>query len=184
MNIYIFGASCGGKSTLAQALQRDLGPSWTYLDRDLLIENENCSEDAADITLDERVKSIGHNVIVDAQIPWREKRENEFYFLVLPPLTTLLERDTKRTRNLKRSPAQAEKCELYVRETFETLSQTSIKFDYRFDSSKVTVQNEIQTIRSIIYPPKPNIPSKYFPIAIVGLVVCILFSKILVKDVF
>src|ERR1700722_7641570 len=94
--IYLFGASCSGKSTLGKALQNSLGNQWTYIDRDDLIEQGLCSDSTANAALEEKVQSIKNRVIIDAQIPWRKKRKDELYFLVLPPLKTLLERDATR----------------------------------------------------------------------------------------
>lgn len=83
--IFLFGPSCSGKSTLAKALHNHFGNEWTYIDRDDLIEQNLCTDLTADATLEERIRSIKNKVIIDAQIPWRKKREGEFYFRVLPP---------------------------------------------------------------------------------------------------
>lgn len=139
--IFIFGPSCSGKSTLSHELIKQLGSEWTYLDRDVLIENGDCLESAADETLEERIKTIGNRIIVDAQIPWRSKKEHEFYCLLLPPLETLLERDAKRTVHLARSASRAEQAKKYVVSTYQTLSQLNPnKFDLRFDSSKIPAE--------------------------------------------
>jgi cytidylate kinase len=139
--IYIFGPSCSGKSTLSHELTKRLGHQWTYLDRDELIEKGECLESAADETLEEKIKTIGNRIIVDAQIPWRSKKEHEFYCLLLPPLETLLERDAKRTVHLARSASRASQAKKYVVSTYQILSQlNSEKFDLRFDSSKIPAE--------------------------------------------
>lgn len=150
-NIYIFGPSCSGKSTLGLALQEALGMHWTYVDRDELIEKNLCDDSTADVALEEEVQRINQRVIVDAQIPWREKRTGELYFLVLPPITALLERDAKRTEKLKRPLEQANKAKEYVQETYQILSKMEkTQFDFCFDSSQISVQQEINLIKTYL----------------------------------
>jgi len=128
MKIFIFGPSCSGKSTLAEKLQENLGDDWSYLDRDHLIEQRLCDEITADLTLDEKNESLRNKLIIDAQIPWREKKEDELYLLLLPPLEVLLERDAERTRKLKRSEKRAYGAERYVRETYDALNKMDKKY--------------------------------------------------------
>jgi Chloramphenicol phosphotransferase-like protein len=152
--IYLFGASCSGKSTLGNALQNSLGSQWTYVDRDDLIEQGLCSDSTANTALEEKVQSIKNRVIIDAQIPWRKKREGELYFLVLPPLKTLLERDTARTEQLKRTEKCAYDAKKYVIKTHQILNQIEkIEFNYCFDSSQVSVQDEVNTVTTFIQTP-------------------------------
>lgn len=150
-SIFIFGPSCSGKSTLGQALQKDLGSEWTYIDRDDLIEQNVCTESTADRTLEERIQSIKGNIIIDTQIPWREKQKEEFYFMVLPPLEVLLERDAERTIKLKRPEKRAYYAREYVLKTHRTLSNMRKEnFDHCFDSSRESVMDEISTIKALI----------------------------------
>lgn len=145
--IFVFGPSCSGKSTLAQALQRNLGSEWTYIDRDDIIEQNVCTESTADQTLEERIKAIKSKIIIDAQIPWREKQKGEFYFMVLPPLEVLLKRDAKRTIKLNRTERQAYYAREYVLQTHSALSTMNREnFDYCFDSSQESVMDEINTV--------------------------------------
>lgn len=142
--IFLFGPSCAGKSTLGIALQNDLGNDWTYIDRDDLPESE------ADETLEKRIESV-KNLIIDAQIPWREKKMGEFYFVVLPPLDILLQRDAERSEELHRSAKRAHYAREYVLETYNTLSAMKQEtFDHCFDSSKESVTDEINRIKSVI----------------------------------
>ena len=139
--IYIFGPSCSGKSTLAGTLQKHLGPQWTYIDRDELIESGGCVESVADKTLDEKIQVVKDRVIVDAQIPWREKKKGEVYCLLLPPLEKLLERDTQRTERLKRSECRAFYAREYVVSTHGILcAMDRKKFDICVDSSLLPVE--------------------------------------------
>ena len=64
-----------------------MGPQWTRIDRDDLIEQGLCSDNDANRLLDEKIQNY---FIIDAQIPWRKKQEGEFYFLVLPPLERIV----------------------------------------------------------------------------------------------
>lgn len=147
--IGLFGPSCAGKSTLAIALQNNLGNDWTYIDRDDL----PCPESEADETL-ERIIGSAKNLIIDAQIPWREKKMGEFYFVVLPPLDILLQRDAERTKELHRTAKRAHWAREYVIETYNTLSAMKREnFDHCFDSSKESVTDEINTIKSVIKMP-------------------------------
>lgn len=133
--IYIFGPSCSGKSTLAKHLQKSLGTSWSYIDRDEL----ECDESKADQALDEKIQAVKDKVIVDAQIPWREKAKKEVYCLLLPPLETLLERDAQRTERLRRSERQAFYARQYVVTTHNVLrAMDREKFDICVDSSLVS----------------------------------------------
>lgn len=166
--IFVFGPSCSGKSTLGQALQKNLGSEWTYIDRDDLIEQNACIESTANQTLEERIQSIKGKIIIDAQIPWREKQKGEFYFMVLPPLEVLLERDTKRTINLQRTERRAYYAREYVVKTYNTLSKMKREnFDHCFDSSRESIMDEISTVKTII---KYNSNSyvKYFCFALAG----------------
>jgi adenylate kinase family enzyme len=149
MAIYIFGASCSGKSTLSKALQKSLGNEWIRIDRDDLIEQEAYSD--ADAVLEEKIQLIKDKIIIDAQIPWRKKRVGEFYFFVLPPLQTLLERDAVRTMRLKRSEERAARAKVYVINTHQTLdAMEQTDFDQRFDSSQVSVEEEVAAIKSAL----------------------------------
>lgn len=149
--IFVFGPSCSGKSTLAQALQKNLGSEWTHIDRDDLIEQNVCTESTADRTLEDRIKVIKSKIIIDAQIPWREKQKGEFYFMVLPPLEVLLKRDAERTIQLKRPEKQAYYAREYVFETHSALSTMKREnFDYCFDSSLESVMDEISMVKTLI----------------------------------
>ena len=148
--IFIFGPSCSGKSSLGQALQQSLGSKWTYIDRDNLIEQNLSPESAADAMLDTKIQSIGQNIIIDAQVPWRKKKHGEFYFLLLPPLQVLLHRDAERTLKLQRSPIRAGHARTYVIETYEILNKThKTVFDHCFNSSQYTIDTGVETIRLI-----------------------------------
>lgn len=148
--IFIFGPSCSGKSTLAKALQKSLGREWTYIDRDDLIEQKLCTESAADIALDDRIQTIKKNIIIDAQVPWRGKQESEFYFLVLPPLEVLLERDAARTLKLQRPIERAHFAREYVIKTYNTLNNwNKNSFDHCFDSSHESLSDEVAKVRSL-----------------------------------
>ena len=177
--IYIFGASCSGKSTLAKALQNSLGSQWTYIDRDDLIEQGLCSDSTANKALEKKVQLIKNRVIIDAQIPWRKKGKGELYFLVLPSLKTLLERDTARTLKLKRTERRAYYAREYVKETYQILDKIEkTAFDYCFDSSKAFVQDEVNLIKTFIYDNSQcNLQIKYIYVAVAGLafsLVCML----------
>jgi adenylate kinase family enzyme len=149
--IFLFGPSCSGKSTLGESLQDSLGSEWTYIDRDHLIEQNVCTDQAADKTLEERIQSIQKKIIIDAQIPWREKREGEFYFMLLPPLKVLFERDAERTIKLQRSPKLAQDAREYVLETYNTLSGLDKKsFSCCLDSSRESISDEVNKIKSIV----------------------------------
>ena len=180
--IFLFGASCSGKSTLGKALQNSLGSQWTYIDRDDLVEQNLCTDSTANATLEERIRSIKNKIIIDAQIPWREKRKGEFYFMVLPPLKVLLERDKIRTIQLQRPKERAHYAREYVIETYNTLSIMEKKnFNRYFDSSQESVQDEVNTIKSIINY-RPDFYIKYFCIAITGFAFS-LFCAILVINI-
>lgn len=180
--IYLFGPSCSGKSTLGIALHENLGSQWTYIDRDDLVERDLCTDSTANTLLDQKVQLIRNRVIIDAQIPWREKREGERYFLILPPLQTLLERDANRALLLKRQEKRAYYAREYVKETYQTLSQIEkTKFDYCFDSSQISIQDEIVIVKTFIQGKKEGwlqMKYTYFAVACLAFtVVCLLLSK-------
>ena len=146
--IFLFGPSCSGKSTLGKALQNNLGSEWTYIDRDDLIEQKLCTDSNADQMLEEKIQLIKNKMIIDAQVPWKEKQKGEFYFMVLPPLEVLLERDANRTLKLKRSEKRAYYAQQYVLETHHTLSRLPREnFDYCFDSSRESILEEINRVK-------------------------------------
>lgn len=72
--IYLFGPSCSGKSTLGKALEESLGMKWSYVDCDRLIEQGICTEPNANQTIDKIVNEAKEKLVIDAQIPWREKK--------------------------------------------------------------------------------------------------------------
>lgn len=149
--VYIFGPSCSGKSTLALTLQSNLGSRWTYLDRDELIEKGLCSDLTADIALEKEVQHLRKRVIIDAQVPWREKRTGELYFLVLPPIDVLLKRDAQRTEKLKRDVGRAKYAKEYVIETHQILERLDKDyFDFCFDSSQSSVEEEVNVIKTYL----------------------------------
>jgi adenylate kinase family enzyme len=148
MKIFIFGPSCGGKSTLSKALEKKLGPQWTRIDRDDLIEQGLCSDEEANRLLDKKIQNC---FIVDAQIPWRTKQEDELYFLVLPPLEILLQRDAQRTKYLERSVEQEKQARKYVIRTHTQLNKMSKEsFDECLDSSQMSLDDEIFKIQAIM----------------------------------
>jgi len=149
--IFIFGPSCSGKSTLAHALQKKWGPNWTRIDRDDLIEADCHSEMEANALLDHKIRTIKDNFIIDAQIPWREKKEGEYYFVVLPPLEVLIQRDEKRTAFRQRSESRAENARKFVINTHATLSMMdSASFDVCLDSSVLSIEDEISKVELLI----------------------------------
>jgi adenylate kinase family enzyme len=151
--IFLFGPSCSGKSTLGEALQNDLGSEWTYIDRDDLIEQNVCTDSAADNTLEERIQSIKNKIIINAQIPWRDKRKGELYFMLLPPLEVLLNRDAERAKMLQRSERQAYYARQFVLETYNILSNMNREnFNHCFDSSQESVIDEINMIKNQAAP--------------------------------
>lgn len=178
--IFIFGPSCSGKSTLGKALQYSLGREWTYLDRDDLIEQHLCTESNANKTLDEKIRSLEKKIIVDAQIPWRKKRSDELYFMVLPPLKILLERDQARTIKLQRTDKRAHYAHQYVIETFNTLSNLDKTiFNHCFDSSQESIPDEVSVIKSIINCDR-HVYINYFYLAVAGFslsIICAIHLK-------
>jgi adenylate kinase family enzyme len=147
--VYVFGPSCSGKSTLTKALQSDLGDSWKVIDRDDLIEQGICTELTANSLLETKVTELHKQVIIDAQIPWRKKKLNEFYFLILPPLEILLERDTQRTARLNRSEKQAFWAKDYVIETHHLLSRMEkSEFDHCWEST--SIEEEVTRIKTLL----------------------------------
>lgn len=156
--IFVFGPSCGGKSTLSKALVQELGPSWSYLDRDDLIENNFCTDEKADDLIEKSILSFqekNRHLVIDAQIPWRDPRkENELYLLVYAPLSELLLRDAKRTTLLQRPEKRAYYARLYVEETFakvfEIPSNLGFHYDLVLDSSQSPINDEIQEVLKLL----------------------------------
>ena len=149
--IFIFGPSCSGKSTLAKALHKKWGPNWTRIDRDDLIEAGCHSEMEANTLLDLKIKTIKEKFIIDAQLPWREKKEGEYYILVLPPLEVLIQRDEKRAAFRQRSEKRAEQARQFVITTHATLSRmTPDSFDAFLDSSLLSLEEEISKVEMLI----------------------------------
>ncbi|MFI5334985.1 MAG: hypothetical protein ACHQT8_07510 [Chlamydiales bacterium] len=153
--VFLFGPSCAGKSTLGKALQESLGSQWHYIDRDDLVEQGVCPEKQANDELEARICGLSRKIIIDAQIPWRKKREEERYFLILPPLAILLERDALRTQELERNRQVALVAREYVKETHEVLSKIDKEgFDECFDSSRVALADEVRSIQKHISLPE------------------------------
>lgn len=156
--IFVFGPSCGGKSTLSKALFRELGTSWSYLDRDDLIEKKLCRDEEADALIEKNILSFqekSRHLIIDAQIPWRApRRENELYLLVYAPLSELLLRDTKRTIRLQRSETRAYYARLYVEETFAKVFEIPLQLGFYYDlvlnSSQYSIQWEVQKVLKLL----------------------------------
>lgn len=149
MNVFIFGPSCSGKSSLSKTLQESLGDEWTYLDRDDLTQKEGIKEEDADEVIDQR---LGNRFIIDAQIPWREKKAGEFYFLIFPPLEELLKRDALRTKNLNREEKFAQYAKKYVIETHQTLKEYQKDcFNHCFDSSQRSLLEEVEKIQTCLH---------------------------------
>ena len=149
--VFIFGPSCSGKSTLAKALEKKWGPNWTRIDRDDLIEAGCHSEMEANALLDQKIQTIKDQFIVDAQLPWREKKEGEYYFLVLPPLEVLIQRDEKRAAFRQRSEKRAEYARQYVIMTHAALSRIAPdSFDACLDSSVLSLEEEITKVEMLI----------------------------------
>lgn len=150
--LFIFGPSCGGKSTLSKALIKELGPTWTYLDRDTLVDE----------TANQMIESVipffqehNQNLIIDAQVPWRKAhQENEWYVLVYAPLENLLERDDTRTLRLNRPQKRAYYAREYVKKTFaevfEIPAKLGFNYDLVLDSSQSAISNEIEEVLKLI----------------------------------
>lgn len=156
--LFIFGPSCGGKSTLAKALFQQLGPSWTYLDRDQLIEDGLCIEEKADEMIENSILSFqskDQHIVIDTQIPWRaQKSKGELYVLVFAPLSELFARDLKRTIQLHRSPKRAYYAHLYVEETFAEVFKAPVRLDFYYDlvldSSQYSIDAEIKEVLNLL----------------------------------
>lgn len=169
--IYIFGPSCSGKSTLCIELKKILGTEWIHIDRDNLIEQKNrievmdniqiadlihdilestTKEIIADVALDEIFIDTDALVIIESQIPSRNKKDGEFYFLLLPPLDVLLQRNTMRDERRNRNYLSALTCRQFVTDTFAKLNKIpKEQFDAIFDSSSMTISdiaNEIALV--------------------------------------
>lgn len=174
--IFLFGPSCAGKSTLGKALAQSLGREWHYIDRDELIEQRVCREEGANVELDARIFALREKIIIDAQIPWRQKQREERYFLILPPLSILLERDGERTRELSRDQLTARAARRYVCETHATLSSMKpcLGFDECFDSSKMSVEQEVESIKTHIPQPDEFFGSTIKCLLVAGLVIGVL----------
>lgn len=153
-SLYIFGASCSGKSTLGKALKKNLGKNWIYLDRDDLTQKEAVREEEANDFLEERLNKLlkeKKKVIIDAQIPWRKKKKGELYCRINPPLKTLLTRDLKRARKLKRTKKRNKYARKFVIETYFQLEKIkSSEFDLSMDSSFLTAENEVTMILELL----------------------------------
>jgi cytidylate kinase len=156
--IFVFGPSCGGKSTLSKALIQELGSSWSSLDRDDLIENNFCTDEKADELIEKSILSFqekNRHLVIDAQIPWRApRRENELYLLVYAPLSELLLRDAKRTILLQRPEKKAYYARLYVEETFAKVFEIPLNLGFHYDlvlnSSQYSIQWEIQEVLKLL----------------------------------
>jgi cytidylate kinase len=143
--IFVFGPSCSGKSTLAEALEERL--NWTRIDRDDLIQQERYEESAANQFLDQKIQQCVEPLIIDAQIPWRGKQEKELYVLVLPPLDALIKRDEHRNTVLHRESARAERARKYVINTHTELSALpKNSFDLYLDSSVLSLAQEVEQV--------------------------------------
>ncbi|MBX3719462.1 MAG: AAA family ATPase [Parachlamydiales bacterium] len=156
--LFIFGPSCGGKSTLSKALIEQLGPTWVYLERDLLIEDGAANEEEADDKLEEAIAFLqahDQDVLIDTQIPWRQPRKrSEKYVLVYAPLPELIARDARRTQKLERTSKRAHYARLYVEETFskvfEAPNELHFEYDAIIDSSQMQIEEEIKQVLALI----------------------------------
>ncbi len=152
--LFIFGPSCGGKSTLSQALIEKLGPSWTYLDRDRLIEENACLEENGNKYLDEQMRSHQGNFVVDTQLPWRAPLNGEKYIAVTAPLKVLLARDEKRNIVRMRSPKRAFYARLFVEETHQKIlslpEELDFSYDLILDTSEMSTRQEIEAVFDLI----------------------------------
>ena len=153
MNIFIFGPSCSGKSTLAKDLKERMEESWSVLDRDDLVQKEWIQEAKANEEVDRRLEGQTR-MIVDAQVPWRDKKAGELFFLVYPSLDVLLERDAARTGRLKRPEKRAYWAREYVIETHKKLGEyESCFFDRSFTSGE-SLDQEVGAILELLKPQK------------------------------
>lgn len=142
MNIFIFGPSCSGKSTLAKELKERMGESWSVLDRDDLVQKEEIPEGKANEEVDRRLEGRT-SMIVDAQVPWRDKNAGELFFLVYPPLDVLLKRDAVRTERLKRPEKRAHWAREYVKKTHGELGKIDKSFFDRIFASEESLEEEV-----------------------------------------
>lgn len=149
--IFVFGPSCGGKSTLAEALKTRLGDGWTYVERDALVDKEGYEEERVDAELDRRIKQIGCKMVIDADTPWRKKQEGEYYFLVHAPLSILQERVEMRIATIERVRQIAGLARGFVSGTYREFNEMDkSQFDKCFDSSQSSVLEEVSVIESVI----------------------------------
>lgn len=138
--IFVFGPSCSGKTTLAEALQNKLGKEWVYVHRDVLIRTGKCSPENAEALMESMAAKHPH-VIVDARFPWRSKHWDEVYVLLMPPLATLL------ARSLQRNEKHSRVGQNYVKWTYSTLKRYHGKFfDYCLDSAHLSLEQEISIV--------------------------------------
>jgi hypothetical protein len=191
--IFLFGAPCSGKSTLRMALQKHLGREWTSIDQRAVIARNKLNELAANNEIDLRILFLKTKIIIEAKIPWRPKREGEFYFILSPPSEVLEKRDDLRIEKLHRPLLQAVLARDLMGITHSILSRMEEEeFDRRFDSSTMSVMQEVDAIKSVIQIPavenvamisaaiKPKTHTKYLQIVVAGVVfsiACVLFYQ-------
>lgn len=135
---HIYGPSCSGKSSLCQALKETFQEQAIYIDRDDLLEKEKIEESEVDKEIDRRIDRLKRSyfLLIDAQIPWRQKKEEEIYIALLPPIEVLRFRNQIRNERMGRSEKRAFYALQFVEETFEKISTLpSETFDHSFDSS-------------------------------------------------
>lgn len=151
--ILLYGASCSGKSTLANKLQQSLKQSWSILDWDNYAE-EFGDDLASESLINDLMQYLINNkrVIVDAQ-PCLELENTLINYniktvLVYASLRTLISRDDARNTLLKRPEKRRKYARAYIYETFFQL--------YGRDSTNVFVDEvnptDVQTDLFINYP--------------------------------
>lgn len=143
--VIVMGSSCAGKSTTTQNLHHELRQKkqekWTLLDLDRILNRrrvlslqKKCEYDevhAIDYLVDEINYRLGRgkSVIVDTNMYEERLLENIvgghkiFQVLIYAPLETLLERDEKRNKRLKRNDRKKQRARAYVVNTFEKFHQ-------------------------------------------------------------
>lgn len=151
VKILIFGPSCGGKSTLSKSLHESFGKEWSYLDRDDLVEQGHATDETVNELIEKKLREFKGHLILDIQVPWREKREDEIYILVFAPLSKLLERDLQRTLHLKRDETRAYYAKEFVIKTYGQLidkgGKPKFSCDGVLDSSLMPMDKEIEHVQ-------------------------------------
>jgi adenylylsulfate kinase-like enzyme len=161
--LFIMGPSCSGKTTIARAVQQELGQEWILAEYDVIEDEMHERADHVAVFnnlmryVNKKLKE-NKNVLIDTNfmcLPACEQLISleKIYIVCSAPLTILLERNRTRNSKKNRTSAQVDIAQEWIKESYNNFfsSEQPIRYDCIIDTTSTTIEDCTTKIISLIH---------------------------------